>query len=310
MDGPPPLLLLLCLLHFSHNRNLFTQRMCCKRQSHFVYIGQDISGSPVSVDVGVCRSHCGRTRTGPSPEAGQEDYSKHTSMLEFLRSKKTRMRRPAAPSGLEPPNQLPSCGASQVCEPAGMRVERVLLFEGPRQVEVIQECQCEIKLTQCMRVPALRTYYAKTPYETVIDAGGCSRSKGPPEGFSCVPTKFDSALIQTPNKVELIQTVLACELKESCSRVKHVDYYYQTVQHADGVAEKRLKEIDVGRCVGSCTAGKRCLLRSPTNPEICYLWSEGQSSSCVPQDYESHSFQDQQGQTRTVLSITSCSCQS
>ncbi|CAG07169.1 unnamed protein product [Tetraodon nigroviridis] len=44
--------------HIDH-RNLFTQRMCCKRQSHFVYIGQ-----------------------------GQQEYSKHSSMLEFLRSKK------------------------------------------------------------------------------------------------------------------------------------------------------------------------------------------------------------------------------
>lgn len=61
-----------------------------------------------------------------------------------------------------------------------MRVERVLLFEGPREVEVVEECHCEIKLTQCMRVPALRTYYSETPYETVVDVGGCSGSKGSP----------------------------------------------------------------------------------------------------------------------------------
>lgn len=40
------LMFVLCFLvtgvlskHIDH-RNLFTQRMCCKRQSHFVYIGQ------------------------------------------------------------------------------------------------------------------------------------------------------------------------------------------------------------------------------------------------------------------------------
>lgn len=61
-----------------------------------------------------------------------------------------------------------------------MRVDRVLLQEGHREVEVIEECHCEVKLSQCTRVPALRTYYAETPYETVIDVGGCSQSKGSP----------------------------------------------------------------------------------------------------------------------------------
>lgn len=61
------------------------------------------------------------------------------------------------------------------------------------------------------------------------------------DGFSCVPTKFDSALVETPNKVDLIQTVAACELKESCYRVPVVEYYYETVYHQDGVKEERLK---------------------------------------------------------------------
>ncbi|KAM6919006.1 uncharacterized protein pnhd isoform 1-T2 [Xenentodon cancila] len=293
---------------YNDHRNLFTQRVCCKRQSHYVYIGQDISGSPVSVDVGLCRSHCGVT-TRSSHEAGQQEYSQHSSMLEFLRSKKKRTRGPAAPDISEPLNQLPSCGMNQMCEPTGMRVDRVLLFEGPREVEVIEDCHCEIKLDQCMRVPALKTYYSETPYETVIDVGGCSRSKGSPEGFSCVPTKFDSALVETPNKMDLIQTVVACELKESCYRVPYVEYYYEVVHHADGVKDEKLREIDVGRCLGGCTTGNRCLLRTPTDPDTCQLWSEKQSSFCVPQSHESHSFFNQHMKIRTVLSITSCVCQ-
>lgn len=62
-----------------------------------------------------------------------------------------------------------------------------------------------------------------------------------PEGFSCVPTKFDSALVETPNKVDLIQTVEACELKESCYRVPFLEYYYEIVYDADGVKEEKLK---------------------------------------------------------------------
>lgn len=100
--------------------------------------------------------------------------------------KKIRTRGPASPEGSDPLNKLPSCGMNQVCEPTGMRVDRVLLLEGPREVEVIEECHCEIKLTQCIRIPALRTYYSETPFETVIDVGGCSRSKGSPGVCVCV----------------------------------------------------------------------------------------------------------------------------
>lgn len=83
--------------------------------------------------------------------------------------------------GPPPPDHLlPSCGMNQACAPAGVRVERVLLLEGPREVEVIQECQCEVRLSQCMRVPALKTYHAETPHEAVLDVGGCSLSKGSP----------------------------------------------------------------------------------------------------------------------------------
>lgn len=76
--------------------------------------------------------------------------------------------------------QLPSCGTNQVCGPVGVRVDRVLLLEGPREVEVIQECHCEVELAQCLRVPTLRTYYPDTLFETVLDVGGCSWSKGAP----------------------------------------------------------------------------------------------------------------------------------
>lgn len=89
-------------------------------------------------------------------------------------------RRNADQEQKEAQSQLPSCGLNQVCEPTGVRVDRVLLFDGPREVEVIEECQCEVKPSHCLRVPALKTYYSGTPYETVIDVGGCSGSKGSP----------------------------------------------------------------------------------------------------------------------------------
>lgn len=74
----------------------------------------------------------------------------------------------------------PSCGLSSTCEPAGVRVNRVMLYEGLREVEVIEDCHCEAKMSQCVRAPSLKTYYSETPYETVIDAGKCVGSKGAP----------------------------------------------------------------------------------------------------------------------------------
>uniref|UniRef100_A0A8C1U2L4 Im:7138239 n=1 Tax=Cyprinus carpio TaxID=7962 RepID=A0A8C1U2L4_CYPCA len=318
MDLLPLLVfLLLCAVHQTftavlgkntESRNLFTERACCRRQSHIIYIGKDISGSPVNVDVGVCRTHCGQSAPSASLEAGLMT-SKYSSVLDFLRHKKTRHLHPSSSSGAAAPGS-PSCGLSSTCEPAGVRVDRVMLYEGLREVEIIEDCHCETKMSRCVRAPSLKTYFSETPYESVIDAGKCVGSKGAPEGFSCVPTKFDSTFIETPNKVELIQTVAQCKLMEGCYRIPYVEYHYEITYNDDGVKVESLREIDVGRCLGSCTSGSRCLLRSASDLGECLLWAEGQGNACVPQDYESHTFLSQQGQIRTVLAITSCLCQS
>lgn len=56
-----------------------------------------------------------------------------------------------------------------------------------------------------------------------------------------MPTKFDSALVETPNKVDLVQTVEVCELSKSCYRVPYMEYYYEIVYDANGVKEEKLK---------------------------------------------------------------------
>lgn len=61
------------------------------------------------------------------------------------------------------------------------------------------------------------------------------------EGFSCVPTKFDSTLIETPNKVELIQTVTQCKLMEGCYRIPYVEYHYEITYNEDGVKVESLR---------------------------------------------------------------------
>lgn len=56
-----------------------------------------------------------------------------------------------------------------------------------------------------------------------------------------MPTKFDSALVDTPNKVELIQTVAGCDMKEGCYRIPYVEYHYEITYSEDGLKEEKLK---------------------------------------------------------------------
>ncbi|KAJ8277389.1 hypothetical protein GJAV_G00074630 [Gymnothorax javanicus] len=212
-------------------------------------------------------------------------------------------------TSLEGAGHVPSCGRSSTCEPARIRVERVLLMEGLREVEVVDECHCELKLEQCVRMPALKTYLYETPYETVVDVGKCSSSTEFPVGSSCVPVKFDSALVETPNKRDLVRTLSACELRQSCYRIPYIEYHYEVIHNSNEVKEEKIKEIDIGRCLGSCATGKRCLLRGTTKPEDCLIWEEGTSSSCAPVGYQSHVFRSRQGQIRNILAISSCQCQ-
>lgn len=56
-----------------------------------------------------------------------------------------------------------------------------------------------------------------------------------------MPTKFDSALVDTSNKVELIQTVAGCDMKEGCYRIPYVEYHYEITYNEDGHKEEKLK---------------------------------------------------------------------
>uniref|UniRef100_H3BD73 Pinhead n=1 Tax=Latimeria chalumnae TaxID=7897 RepID=H3BD73_LATCH len=298
------------MLRQADRRNLFAERGCCKRQSHFIYIGQDISGSPVSIDVGSCRAYCGASqRSANSYTSDFLGFSKHTSMLELLRAKKVKETKKGSTVlilfVLEP-----SCPRDLLCEPTQLRVERVLLYESIREVEVIDECQCDPKPTECIRMPALKTFSPHSPFETVVDVGKCSNPTTVSGGFSCIATKFESVLVEAPNGVELIQAVENCQMKEKCYRGPYLEYYYEVTYNSNGAKEERLKEIDVGRCLGSCSSGNHCLLRDSRNRDQCLVWAEGSSEGCIPQDYETHTFRTRHGHIRSVFAIKTCKCQS
>ncbi|XP_075137765.1 uncharacterized protein LOC142213316 [Leptodactylus fuscus] len=287
------------------NRNLFTERGCCKRQSNFVYIGQDISGSPVSVDVGLCRSHCGVPQRLNSYNYGFHGLPKHSSMLDFLKNKKLRERMSdtVLTSGSES-----SCPHETSCQPTNVGLERVLLFQGIQEVEVIEDCQCNPNPQECIRMPFLKTFFPDTPFESTIDTGKCS-SPTVSSGLQCAPTKFDNVIVESPNGAEVVQTVETCEMKEKCYRVTYLEYYYEVIYNAKGIKEEKLKEIDVGGCLGSCSSGNHCLLRDSQKRDNCLVWAEGSGNGCVPLEYETHTFRSRNGHIRSVLAIKTCKCQ-
>ncbi|XP_043577542.1 uncharacterized protein pnhd, partial [Chiloscyllium plagiosum] len=106
----------------------------------------------------------------------------------------------------------------------------------------------------------LKTYSADSPLEVTVDVGKCSNPRTP-GGLGCVPTKFESVVFENPNALELFQTVELCEVTENRYRLPHVEYYYVITINSSSEKEESLKEIEVGRCLGVCTAGSGCHFR-------------------------------------------------
>uniref|UniRef100_A0A8C5LKZ6 Uncharacterized protein n=1 Tax=Leptobrachium leishanense TaxID=445787 RepID=A0A8C5LKZ6_9ANUR len=289
----------------TERRNLFTEKGCCKKQSNFIYIGQDISGSAVSIDVGLCRSHCGSSQRINTYNHGNPASPKHSSMLDFIRNKKTRGKVPDHPlsTGSEP-----SCPPDSRCQPTKFGIQRVLLYQGIQELEIIEDCQCNPIPEECIRMPYLKTFFPDTPIESTVDVGTCSNPNDD-TGLICSPTKFDSVIIEGPNGPEVLSTVENCEMKEKCYRVSYLEHHYEIVYNPRGIKEERLKEIDVGRCLGSCSQGNNYLLRHFWNRDKYMVWAEGPGNGCVPQEYETHTFRNRNGNMRSVYAITTCSCE-
>ncbi|XP_072099965.1 uncharacterized protein pnhd [Mobula birostris] len=135
-----------------------------------------------------------------------------------------------------------------------------------------------------------------------------NHSKLPVGGLRCVPTEFDSVVLDSPHGLELIQTVQSWEVRENCYRLPHVEYYYVITINSRGEKEEELKEIDVGRCLGVCTAGSGCLRRDRHNSDQCVAWEDGSSNGYSPQEYEIHAIMNRHGKIRNIYTIKSCKC--
>ncbi|XP_032094268.1 uncharacterized protein LOC116523278, partial [Thamnophis elegans] len=206
----------------------------------------------------------------------------------------TPLQWPARPRG--DPHSDGCCPAGSCCEPTRLLVQEWWLRDGPRQVEVVEGCQCNASPEEeCLRSPALKTFFPDSPLEQTLDVGRCA---GPPPsqgGPFCVPTGFDWVLLQGPNGKHLVRTLGGCQGQgASCYRVPHLELYSEVVLDADGRKREQQKEIDLGRCLGQCSRG-------PGGPRAA-------ASHCIPHGYETKTFQSRTGELRSLFVIQICRC--
>ncbi|XP_053156044.1 uncharacterized protein LOC128346602 isoform X2 [Hemicordylus capensis] len=253
----------------------------------------------------MCRTHCGGPQRRNSYISGFPSLSRQSSMLDFIRTKKDKLSELPVSAG----SKHSSCPLAYHCEPSQVRVENVLLLDGVQQVEVIEGCHCSANPAECLRLPFLKTFFPDSPLEQTVDVGKCSSPPRAEDGLFCLPTNFDSVLLKSPNRNEMIQTLESCDLQEACYRISHQEYYFEVVLSSAGERLEQLKEIDVGRCFGQCSSRSRCLLRDPQTQDKCLLWADTFASSCIPHQYKTHTFRSRSGQLRTVFTIQSCKCE-
>ncbi|KAK9408864.1 hypothetical protein NXF25_000039 [Crotalus adamanteus] len=261
--------------------------------------GLDFSGSRVSVDVGVCRSLCG---VGKPPPSGCPGLPREPSLLDFHQAPQLQERPSQWPArGRVPPHSDGCCPPGSRCQPTRLLVQDRWLRDGPRRVEVVDGCQCNASPDECLRSPLLKTFFPDSPSEQTLDVGSCT---GPPPaqgGSVCVPTHFDSVLLQGPNGQRLVRTLGGCGWQGvSCSRVPHWQHYSEVVLSAEGRKTEQRKEMDVGRCLG------RCPLRVPGATGHGRV--RAAANLCVPDHYETKTFRSRTGQLSTILAIRTCRC--
>lgn len=78
------------------------------------------------------------------------------------------------PDSLLRPGPPRSCPAGSCCQPACVHVERLLRFDGVREAEVVDGCHCSTCPEECLRLPALKTFFPGSPWEVTVDVGKCS----------------------------------------------------------------------------------------------------------------------------------------
>ncbi|XP_062512037.1 uncharacterized protein LOC134187884 isoform X2 [Corticium candelabrum] len=201
------------------------------------------------------------------------------------------------------PGTKPKCPKKHACFPARSHVERYHLRTGPRDVAVIDSCQCAKTSERCARLTNRRVYYAGTEYETTVDHGLCLGKCG---GKSCVASRNTSVAINTPNGSRRLGVISECTCKSSCYRTTHWDLFRETYRNlTTGETMVKWKKVDVGRCVGTCPRKQLCA--GPSNHPLCITTSS--EDGCFVRRRSKVQLETADNSKSFVTVIQDCNCQ-
>ncbi|XP_077999235.1 uncharacterized protein LOC144452097 [Glandiceps talaboti] len=266
---------------------------CCEKQRKIISAGYDVSGRQIELDVGHCRKVCGsHTHRHLLKQEIPPDLNVTPEILRNIQKSDQ------------------SCPGRSVCEPTRLIRERIHLVGAPSEFDVIENCQCKFKPSQCRRQSRLLVLYPASPYQRTIDVGTCM---GPCHNGeeTCQSTKNKTITVAGPNGKECVSVIEDCGCRGECYRVSHIESYYEiTYDNTLNRTVEKVKEIDIGQCVGTCSSGThlRCVMRSPSNPDICLMSLVKKNVSCSPKTYTTYEFLSRGGAVKTALSVDECTC--
>nr|CAD7257443.1 unnamed protein product [Timema shepardi] len=122
----------------------------------------------------------------------------------------------------------------------------------------------------------------------------------------CRPLRNKTVTVPGPNGAECHSVIEQCACAGSCYRTSYMETVYDYVD----TDEPLVKEIDVGRCVGSCSGAdtRKCVFRDKKTPGKCIAGLYGKQTSCTPSQFKVHRYSDKEKRTKEVISITACKC--
>ncbi|XP_023706966.1 uncharacterized protein LOC111864143 [Cryptotermes secundus] len=175
---------------------------------------------------------------------------------------------------------------------------------------VVEECGCRHKPNHCFRQAHTLRLYPGTPYETHLDVGACSGHCESEMG--CRPVRNKSVSIPGPNGVQCHSVIEECSCAGGCFRMASMEtvYDYTDIPDNDTGSSPAIKEVDVGRCTGSCPGAQiqKCLYRDHADPSKCLSGLYGKQSLCTPSHHKVHRYTTKDRQIKEIISITDCKC--
>ncbi|XP_076373166.1 uncharacterized protein LOC143258009 [Tachypleus tridentatus] len=273
---------------------------CCERKMSPLAIGIDITGVQRYVDVGKCRRSCKKQHHRRHRNHHHKRYQNSTQPKESFSSLQ----------GFDITNLLQD--KREVCQPLVTRVQKHHLQRGPSDVEVVDSCHCVSESEQCARTSHRVIFYEHSPYEVEVDVGTCRGVCH--EEHRCFPLKNRTITVEGPNGAKCVEVVEECQCSGSCYRMTFRESFHEGLwNETTNSTVKRIKNIDVGRCAGSCDDFHKsqfhCVFRDPIDPERCLMSLKKSAPRCVPVKFSTHAFLTTEGVLKEVLSVDQCGCQ-